>query len=170
MLVYQLEFYVLELNSTGYLNWLKTTPFSGYPARCEHLETEKTATENRVLWSLWIRIRHYFVRIRVLHQQAKKVRKTLICTYYFETYFLLFIYENYCNISSKSTSKKSFEQKLQLMKKAGSGSESVISGTDPRIRIRRKMSWIHNTAGIIGLLNMDLHSFGLLQLQWNQIK
>ena len=33
------------------------------------------------------------------------------------------------------------------MKRAGSGSGSISRGTDPRIRIRTKMSRIRNTAG-----------------------
>jgi hypothetical protein len=64
------------------------------------------------------------------HQQANKVRKTLLDVYYFVTSFWFFIYENWCkwNAPSKSNKQKNFFFVGILSvtnEKAGSGSESV---------------------------------------------
>ncbi len=61
-------------------------------------------------WTTWIRIRHYFVRIRILPSTSKKSKKNLDF-YYFVTAFWLFISESdnwYKNVPSKLICKKTY--------------------------------------------------------------
>jgi hypothetical protein len=85
------------------------------------------------------------------HHKAKRVRKTF-GFYCFVTSLWHFIIKNDENEFSKSNKQKSSKQKLLFAgilkvraKRAG-----------PRIRIRTKMSWIHNTAANTGIRNTGL--------------
>jgi hypothetical protein len=73
------------------------------------------------------------IRIPQVHPQAKKVRKTLFSP----------LKENLFFVGILSAT----EEKAESGSRAGSVSQ--VSGTDPLIRIRNKMSRIHNTGRII---------------------
>ncbi len=78
---------------------------------------------------LWIRIRHYSVRIRILSSTSKKCKKNLLFLLFYIS-FRLFIYENWCKCTKKEISKiwkKTYfllTSCQPLTKKAGSGSGS----------------------------------------------
>ncbi len=96
-------------------------------------------------WASWIRICW-----SSFYHQAKKARKPFIPTILWLLYDFLSL-KNDVNVSSKSNKQKNLEEKncfllasLRSMTKiAGSGAESIVRGTDPRIRT--KMSRIRNT-------------------------
>jgi hypothetical protein len=93
-----------------------------------------------------VRIRHYVYgsgsgsRFGSFHQQAKEVWKTLIFIILWLTYFLLFIFEEWCKcISNKTLEKKHiffWHLVIHWRKKAGSGSADPDSyqNTHPQCR------------------------------------
>ncbi len=81
---------------------------------------------------VWIRIRiQLHIRIRILVSLSKIVRKTLIPTVCFVTFFGLFIFERWCkwlNVPSTSNKKKNFFFKLVFV--------GVLKVEDENSRIR----------------------------------
>ncbi len=104
-------------------------------------------------WASRIRIRHYLYGSgsRSFHQQAKKVRKTLI-----PVFLLLFDFlslKTDVNVSSKSNKPKHFRKKLIYCWHLVShwrGKQDPDPKLVVRIRIRTKMWRIHNTGYRIG--------------------
>jgi hypothetical protein len=82
------------------------------------------------------------------YYQAKVVRNTLIPTVLGLLYDFV-SFKNNVNVASKIYKEKMFnchlEGSLRKISGSGAGSRSVIRGTDPRIQICTKRSWIHNT-------------------------
>ncbi len=62
-------------------------------------------------WTSRIRIRHYFVRIRILPTTRKKVRKTLICTILWLLFDFLSMKTD-VNVPSKRKKAKNFRTKM----------------------------------------------------------
>jgi hypothetical protein len=135
-----------EFLSDGHWQWLRIVT-----NRCRYtvfsnmiLLTSVVDPDPCVLWASWIRIRHYFVRIRILPTKSRKGKKNLDF-YCFVTFFFTFINENWLNVPSKSNKQKTFllASCHPLPKKAGSGCErNRTADPDPYQNVKDPQYWL----------------------------
>ncbi len=110
----------------------------------------------RMFWVSWIRIRilNLFVPIRILPSTSKKRKKNLDF-YCFVTSLWLFIFEDDENVPSKRN-KHCWRFEGHWRKEQDPEPDPLVKGTDPRIRIRTKMSRIRNIALSVRVLYWHL--------------
>jgi len=108
-------------------------------------------------WASWIRIRNYFVRIRILPSTSEKLINTLISAPYpLMTFYLWRLM--YINVPTERNKQNKLEKELgnwnlgshwRKEQDPESDPDPSIKCTDPRIRIRIKISRIRNTESTV---------------------